>query len=102
MREILDDIVTDDKRAGDVINRLRALLKKGEASLQPLDLNDVTTEVLALAHSELIERHVTVSTRLAPGLPSVRGDRVQLQQVLLNLLLNACEAMAPEGPPSAC
>jgi PAS domain S-box-containing protein len=92
--EILDDIVTDDLRAGEVIKRLRALLKRGEASLQPLDLNEVTTEVLALARSELIERHVALSTRLTPGLPNVLGDRVQLQQVMLNLLLNACEAMS--------
>ncbi len=96
--EILDDIVTDDLRAGEVITRLRALLKKDEASFQPLDVNDVSTEVLALARSELIERHVTVDTRLAPGLPTVRGDRVQLQQVMLNLLLNACEAMSANGP----
>jgi PAS domain S-box-containing protein len=96
--EILDDIVTDDLRAGEVITRLRALLKRGEANFQPLDLNDVTTEVLALARSELIERQVTVSTRLAPGLPSVLGDRVQLQQVMLNLLLNACEAMSSRTP----
>ncbi len=92
--DILDDIVTDDLRAGQVISRLRALLKKGEASFQPLDLNEVTTEVLKLARSELIERHVTVDNRLAPGLPTVLGDRVQLQQVMLNLLLNACEAMS--------
>ena len=96
--EILDDIVTDDLRAGEVITRLRALLKKGEASFHPLDVNDVATEVLALARSELIERHATVDTRLAPGLPSVRGDRVQLQQVMLNLLLNACEAMSARTP----
>jgi len=93
VEEILGDIVTDDLRAGEVITRLRALLKKGEAALQPLDLNDVATEVMALARSELIDRHVTVSDQLAPGLPSVLGDRVQLQQVMLNLLLNACEAM---------
>jgi PAS domain S-box-containing protein len=92
--EILDDIVTDDLRAGEVITRLRALLKNGEASLQPLDLNEVATEVLALARSELIDRHVTVRTRLTPGLPGALGDRVQLQQVILNLLLNASEAMS--------
>jgi PAS domain S-box-containing protein len=92
--EILDDIVTDDLRAGEVIARLRALLKKGEASFQPLDLNDVAMEVLALARSELIDRHVKVSFRLTPHLPDVLGDRVQLQQVMLNLLLNACEAMS--------
>jgi PAS domain S-box-containing protein len=96
--EILKDIVTDDIRAGEVIARLRALLRKEEANLQPLDLNEVTTEVLALARSELIERHVAVSTRLAPGLPRARGDRVQLQQVMLNLLLNACEAMSANEP----
>jgi PAS domain S-box-containing protein len=96
--EILEDIVTDDLRAGEVISRLRALLKRGEANFQPLDLNDVTREVLGLARSELIERHVTVDTRLAPDLPSVRGDRVQLQQVMLNLVLNACEAMSSRTP----
>ncbi len=94
VREILSDIGHDDKRAGDVINRLRALMKKGEAKLQPLDLNDLANEVLELAHSELIERNVAVETRLTPGLPDIRGDRVQLQQVLLNLVMNACEAMA--------
>jgi PAS domain S-box-containing protein len=94
LREILDDIVTDDLRAGEVIARLRALLKKGETRFQAFDLNDVTMEVLALARSELIERHVTVSTRLTPDLPNARGDRVQLQQVILNLLLNGCEAMS--------
>jgi two-component system, LuxR family, sensor kinase FixL len=92
--EILEDIVTDDVRAGAVITRLRAMLKRGEARFQLLHLNDVATEVIALAHSELIERNVAVHTRLAPDLPSVRGDRVQLQQVMLNLLLNACEAMS--------
>ena len=94
LREILDDVVTDDLRAGEVITRLRALLKKGEANFQPLNLNGVATEVLGLARSELIERHVTIGTRLAPGLPGILGDRVQLQQVMLNLVLNACEAMS--------
>jgi PAS domain S-box-containing protein len=94
VREILSDIGSEDKRAGDVINRLRALMKKGEAKLLPLNLNDLANDVLGLAHSELIERNVAVATRLAPGLPDIRGDRVQLQQVLLNLVMNACEAMA--------
>jgi two-component system, LuxR family, sensor kinase FixL len=94
VREILSDIGDDDKRAGDVINRLRALMKKGEAKLLPLNLNDLANDVLELAHSELIERNVAVATRLTPGLPDIRGDRVQLQQVLLNLVMNACEAMA--------
>jgi PAS domain S-box-containing protein len=98
VREILEDIVIDDQRAGEVIARLRALMRKGEASFQPLDLNEVATEVLELAHSELIERNVAVRTRLAPGLAGARGDRVQLQQVLLNLIMNACEAMSANKP----
>jgi PAS domain S-box-containing protein len=94
IRAILRDIVSDDKRAGDVINRLRALMKRGEANLQPLNLNELTAGVLELTHSELIERNIALTTRLTPDLPDIRGDRVQLQQVLLNLIMNACEAMA--------
>ncbi len=94
VREILGDISNDDKRAGDVIRRLRLLMKKGEAKLLPLNLNDLANDVLELAHSELVERNVAVTTRLTPGLPDFRGDRVQLQQVLLNLIMNACEAMS--------
>jgi PAS domain S-box-containing protein len=97
VREILRDIGDDDKRAGAVINRLRALMKRGEAKLLPLNLNDLANEVLELAHSELVERNVAVVTRLTPGLPDIRGDRVQLQQVLLNLIMNACEAMTGNG-----
>ena len=94
MREILSDISNDDKRAGDVISRLRVLMKKGKANLVLLNLNDLANDVLQLAHSELVERNVAVTTRLMPGLPDIRGDRVQLQQVLLNLIMNACEAMS--------
>ena len=89
----LDDIVAADKRASDVISRLRLLLKKGEAQYRPLDVNAVINEVLELAHSDLVMRGVTTIVQLAPNLPSMRGDRVQLQQVVLNLIANACEAM---------
>jgi PAS domain S-box-containing protein len=89
----LDDIVAADKRASDVISRLRVLLKKGEAQFRPLDLNAVVNEVLELAHSDLVMRGVTTVLQLAPNLPPMRGDRVQLQQVVLNLIANACEAM---------
>src|SRR4029453_19327221 len=65
--------------------------------LLPLNLNDLANDVLELAHSELVERNVAVVTRLTPGLPDIRGDRVQLQQVLLNLIMNACEAMSDNG-----
>jgi C4-dicarboxylate-specific signal transduction histidine kinase len=73
-------------------------MRKGETLLQPLDLNDVTNEVLRLAHGELVAHSVTVTARLAPGLPAVRGDRVGLQQVLLNLIVNACDAMKRNDP----
>jgi C4-dicarboxylate-specific signal transduction histidine kinase len=69
-------------------------MKKGEANVQPLNLNNLAAEVLELTHSELIERNIALTTRLTPGLPDIRGDRVQLQQLLLNLIMNACEAMA--------
>jgi two-component system, LuxR family, sensor kinase FixL len=94
VREILRDIAEDDRRAGEVIQRLRAMLKKGGAKLIPLDLNELIKEVLRLAHSDLITRNVAVTTELASELPPVCGDRVQLQQVILNLILNACEAMS--------
>ncbi len=94
----LDGIVSNDKRAGAVIDRLRALLKKDASVLQPVNLNEVTREVLDLAHSDLLSRRMAVATRLAPSLPRVLGDRIQLQQVILNLVLNACDAMAGVMP----
>ena len=94
VREILTDIVNEDKRAGEVIRRLRLLLKKGEVQHQPLDVNEVVLEVLKLVRSDLVNQGVTTHTELAPDLPVLHGDRVQLQQVLLNLVMNACDAMA--------
>jgi PAS domain S-box-containing protein len=98
IRAILQDIVDDDQRAGEVIRRLRALLRKGETARQPLDVNDVIADVLRLAHSELIAHGVTVELQLTAGLPKVAGDRVALQQVLLNLIVNACDAMRLDDP----
>jgi two-component system sensor kinase FixL len=92
--EILRDIVAADRRASDVIHRLRALFKSGETQLRELDANDVVREVLDLAHGDLSMRHVAVVHRLEPRLPKVRSDRIELQQVLLNLVVNACEAMS--------
>jgi two-component system sensor kinase FixL len=91
--EILADIVKSDKRAGEVITRLRSLLKKEEAQHRPLDANELVQEGLALMRSDLLNRQIAVRTQLAPELPAVSGDRVQLQQVLLNLLINGCDAM---------
>ena len=98
VREILNDIVIDDNRASEVIRRLRVLFKKGEAQLQPTDINEVTMEVLGLAHSELVTHQVIGNYHLTPDLPPVQADRVQLQQVLLNLVVNACEAMGGTEP----
>ena len=96
VREILNDIVTEDQRAGEVIHRLRLLLKKGgpQERYDDVDLNEVVRDVLKLMRNDLINQNVTVDTDLAQSLPAVIGDRIQLQQVLLNLALNACEAMA--------
>ena len=90
---ILQDIVDDDKRAGEVIRRLRALLKKEDVEHQALDVNEVVLDVLRLMRSDLVNRGVSVSTQLAPALPAITGDRVQLQQVLINLVINGCDAL---------
>jgi len=96
VREILNDIVTQDQRAGDVIHSLRLMLKKGELQehCDDVDLNEVIRDVVNLMRSDLINRNVTLDTDLAQKLPAITGDKVQLQQVLLNLVLNGCEAMA--------
>ena len=99
LREVLEDIALDDRRAGEVIFRLRGLLKKSDVQPRPVRIEEIVSEVLALLHSDLIQRRVSVQTDLEPNLPPAMGDRVQLQQVLLNLMLNACEAMA-DRPPS--
>lgn len=93
LAEILADIVRSDRRAGTVIQRLRSMLKKEDAQHQALSVNDVVQESLRLMHSDLLSRQVTVRTELAETLPPVTGDRVQVQQVLLNLVINGCDAM---------
>ena len=93
LAEILADIVKSDHRAGAVIQRLRSLLRKEEAQRHPLDINDVVEESLRLMRSDLLNRQVVVSTDLADALPAVSGDRNQLQQVLLNFVINGCDAM---------
>ena len=97
LREILQDIVSEDRRAGEVIRRLRALFKKSATQFQLLNVNDLVAEVLTLAHGNLTTREIYVVTELCPHPIASRGDRVQLQQVLLNLVVNACEAMDAPG-----
>jgi PAS domain S-box-containing protein len=98
LNDILEDIVADDVRTGEVISRLRSLLKKGEHVFVSLDVNTIVRDTLALVRGKLMERRVTVVADLASLLPVARGDPVQLQQVLLNLLLNASEAMDDNDP----
>jgi signal transduction histidine kinase len=93
VREILCDIVADDKRAAAVISGLRALIRKGETEFVPLDLNEIVGAVAWLMRSDTIMRNVSMSLELASDLPKACGDRVQLQQVILNLVLNGLEAM---------
>jgi signal transduction histidine kinase/integral membrane sensor domain MASE1 len=93
LREILDDILQDDRRAGDVVQRLRELLRKEEPRLSPLDLNTLVLDVAKILGSDAIIRNVSIALELDPALPRVNGERVQLQQVVLNLLVNAMDAM---------
>jgi PAS domain S-box-containing protein len=93
VREILQDIVKDNSRAGEVIRRMRALVKKEELEVSNLDLPSLVRDVVMLVHSDAILQSVRISLDLHDDLPAVRGDRVQLQQVLLNILLNAFDAM---------
>jgi C4-dicarboxylate-specific signal transduction histidine kinase len=97
LSEILADIIAADQRAGEVIRRLRALFKKGETYLQPLDAIELVREVMGIAHGDLVTRSVEVLPELTPHLPLIQGDRVQLEQVMLNLVMNACDAMAGGG-----
>jgi C4-dicarboxylate-specific signal transduction histidine kinase len=93
IRDILADIAADDQRAGEVIRRMRNLLRKGESKPAELDVNEVVDEVAGLVGGEMILQNVTLGLDLSANLHRVHGDRVQLQQVLLNLLMNALDAM---------
>jgi C4-dicarboxylate-specific signal transduction histidine kinase len=96
--QIFGEIAVDARRAGEVIHRIRSLLKKGEFEFAPLDVGEVLRDVLVLVRADAVMRKATIGTEIEPALPRVRGDRVQLQQVLLNLILNGLEAM--EGTPA--
>jgi len=93
LRSIVRDIIGDDNRARDVIAHLHSLLKKGNGEFKPVDLNTEVKLALGLAHSDLVRRQIEVSTVLEPSVGKVWGDRVQISQVLLNLILNAADAM---------
>jgi PAS domain S-box-containing protein len=94
VREILGQIVKDGMRAGDVVQRIRALIKKAPPRMARVDVNEAVLDVITLTRSELLRHGVSLQTELATGLPLIDGDCIQLQQVILNLILNAAEAMS--------
>ncbi|HTQ10183.1 MAG TPA: ATP-binding protein, partial [Fimbriimonadaceae bacterium] len=97
VREALDCIVNDTDRASNIISRVRDHIRKAPPVRESFDVNGVVDEILALTRNELIRNGVSVRSSLTAGLPSVRGDRVQVQQVVLNLVVNAVEAMISDG-----
>jgi signal transduction histidine kinase/ABC-type uncharacterized transport system substrate-binding protein len=102
VREALHDIVSDGKRASEVITRIRGLVNQEPMRRAPLAINDVIRDVAALSDRTLRQRHIELRLELAADLPRVRGDRIQLQQVLLNLVLNGADAMGSlNGRPRA-
>ena len=98
IQEIVADIIEEDSRAGEVISRVRKLLRKGENKSEVIDLNQLVESTLHLLHGEFIKRKMHIEVALAKSLPMISGDPVQLQQVLLNLIMNAMEAMSAKAP----
>jgi signal transduction histidine kinase len=96
--EIIGDIRKDDIRASEVIRRMRALLQKRDLESRPIDLNEVTQEVVDIVRPDTRVRRIRLDMQLTDGIPPIQGDRVQLQQVLLNLLMNAADAVAGVPP----
>ena len=94
-RQSVERVIKDGKRAGEIIQRVRALATKASIQKAPLDINTIINEVIALVQVELVSQGVSLRTELAPTLPSVLADRVQLQQVIINLVMNGIEAMQP-------
>ena len=95
--DALSLIVKEGNRAGEVVGRIRALIKKVPARKDAVEINDAILEIIALTRTEAANNSISVRTQLAEGLPRVQGDRVQLQQVVLNLIINAIEAMHDVG-----
>ena len=98
LRAIFADIVSADNRAGAIIESLRTMLRRGQVARQPVSVNESLDDLLRLTRSDLIARGVSVSKLTADDLPPATTDRVQLQQVLLNLIVNACDAMESNPP----
>lgn len=99
LREILEDITKQDRQAAAVVARLRSFLNEGESSFGPVAIEGVVRDALTLARSSIAIADVDVRTQIASGLPRVRGDQVQLLQVVLNMIVNGCEAMRAKPTP---
>lgn len=97
VRSTLDRIVEDAMRASQVVTRIRALVKRAPSAKMPLDLNETVREAVALAHAGIENNGISLRMELADGLPEIAADRIQLQQVVLNLVANAVEAMQAAG-----
>ena len=97
---MIDRIIRDGKRAADIVNRIRDFSKKAPARKEDLEVNEAIVEIVRLTRAAMSENGVSVKMQLSEGLPRILGDRVQLQQVILNLIMNAIEAMSEvkEGP----
>ena len=100
IKDILMDIVADDRRAGEVIKRLRSFLSRGEIRMKIWDFNEIIHEVVTLIHSDVVMKNVSIRITLDPNLPKVEVDRIQMQQVLLNLILNGLDALIDVPPDS--
>jgi PAS domain S-box-containing protein len=94
-RRSVEWVIDDGNRASEVIRRVRALANKSDTETAPLDVNEVVREVIALVQRELVNHRISLRTELAPALPRILGDRVQMQQVIINLVMNGIEAMEP-------
>jgi two-component system sensor kinase FixL len=100
VQDILADIVAEDKRAGQIIQRLGLLMKKEKVQFETHSINDIIREATNLVYYDMVILNVSISMDLNEGLPPVRVDRIQLQQVILNFILNASEAMKDRHPES--
>jgi two-component system sensor kinase FixL len=99
VQEILRDIIEDDRRAGEVIRRLRSMLQTGAIEPADVDVNDVVADVQRLLSSDAVLSNIALESQLAPSVQQVHGDRIQLQQVILNLVVNAMDAMKDAAAP---
>jgi signal transduction histidine kinase len=100
VREVLADICKDDQRAAEIIRSMRGLLRKHEIADEPVDINELVSDIVKLLHTEAVNRNVRLSFEPDKNLPPIRGDRVHLQQVMMNLMLNGFQAMT-DVPPEA-